>query len=72
MLDMPSISGLVRSHILKELIHEANALQEIISMSTTRKNVCEGIIKMLSPQSIGASLTQHIIPDFEKDATHVD
>lgn len=37
MLGVPPLFGLVRIHILKTLIHEAKALEEIISISTPRK-----------------------------------
>lgn len=44
-LDVSPLSGPVRSNILKSLIHEEKALQEVMATYTTRKNVCEGIIK---------------------------
>lgn len=52
--DMPTMEpmfGLVKSHILKELIHDAKALQKFIIISTIRKGFCECLIKMLSLQS---------------------
>lgn len=72
MLYVAPLSRLVRSHILKVLIHEVKALQEIIDTSIARKSVREGIIKMLSPQSVGDSSTHFVILDFEKDVAHVD
>lgn len=47
MLDVLLFSGTMRSRILKILIHEEKTFQEIISPSTTRNNMCEGIMKML-------------------------
>lgn len=38
----------IKSYTLKVLIHEDKVLQEIIVLSTTNKDVCEGLIKMLS------------------------
>lgn len=49
MLDVSPFLGIVISHILKDLIHEANILQEIIVTSTERKNVSERLIKILTP-----------------------
>lgn len=60
------------SHILKALIHGAKSLQDIIATSTARKNVCKGIIKMLTYQSIGAYSSQHIVLGIENDVAHVD
>lgn len=49
MLEVAPLFGIVRSHVLNTLIHESKTLQEIISTSSARKEVCEGIINMLSP-----------------------
>lgn len=72
MLDVTPLFKLVRSHILKALIHEANAMKEIISTSTTGKNMCERIIKMLNPLSVRTSSSDPAIINFEKDVAHVD
>lgn len=53
MINVAPLSGLVRSHILKVLISDAKVLQEIISISFVKKNVCEEVIKMLTPHSPG-------------------
>ncbi|KAI5428579.1 hypothetical protein KIW84_033538 [Lathyrus oleraceus] len=49
--NMESVFGPIKNHILNALIYKANAMQEIIDISTTRKGVCEGLAKMISLQS---------------------
>lgn len=52
---------IVRSHILKDLIHDVKARQDITTLSTARNAMCEGIIKMLTPQSGEVSSSQPIV-----------
>lgn len=52
--DMPNMTPMfwpVKSNILKTLIHEAKALHENFVISTVKKSVCKGLVKMLSLQS---------------------
>lgn len=72
MIDVAPLSEVVRSHILKALVHKAKALQEIIFTSTARKNICECIIRMLTHQTIGASLSWSFVLDAEKVVAQVD
>ena len=52
---------IVRSHILKDLIHDVKARQDITILSTARNAMCEGIIKMLTPQYGDVSSSQPIV-----------
>lgn len=45
MLDVTHLSGNVRSHILKVLMHEVKAIQEIIVMYTARKRLLKDSLK---------------------------
>ena len=55
------MSGFVQSDILRALIHEVSALQEIIDTSTHRKAEYEGLIKTMtiSVRTDGAFTSQH-------------
>lgn len=64
---MTPLSELVKSHILKALIHEVKVLQEVMSHLVRKKGVCEGLINMLSPQVVVASSSQAVILDVQKD-----
>lgn len=72
MINIDPLSRPVRSHFLNALIHEAKSLQEIITPSTTRKTMCEGIIKMLTPHFTEACSTWPAIPGNKSDITHID
>lgn len=61
--------GTMRSHILMELIHEKEDIQDIIFMSTAIKNACEVVIKMLTSQYDRTSFGQPIFPNIKKYAT---
>lgn len=58
MINVSPFSGSMRRYILKALNYEAKDLQEIITTSSSRKIVCESIIKMLIPNFIGAPTSQ--------------
>lgn len=62
-LDVVSLSGPLRSHILKALIHEASPLQEIIDSSTHQKAMCEVLIMLLAFVACnnGVSLSYHAL-----------
>lgn len=66
------MSRLVRNHILKALIHEVKALQEIIATSNTRKCVCKGVIKMPRLQDTNVSSSMATNLDLEKDVVTMD
>lgn len=72
MLDVAPLSRIARSHIHKTLIHEVNVLQEIIATSTTRKYVCEGLIKMLIYQAVSVFSSTFTVLDVEKDIVLMD
>lgn len=66
MLDVSPFLGIVISHILKDLIHEANILQEIIVTSTERKNVSERLIKILTPKLLEITHLNLVFPILKK------
>lgn len=68
MIDVPPMFGPVKSYLLKVLMQEAKALQEIIVTSTVIKSVFEGLTQMLGPYDVGASTFQVFLPDDEKEA----
>lgn len=71
MLDVSPFSEHARSRMHKVLIHEEKALQYIITMSTARKTMCEGIIKMLTPHFVRAFSYRHIISCDENVTTSI-
>lgn len=62
-LEVPPTHGPVIRHIIEVLMLESDALQEIISISNTRKDV----IQMLSSKDAGRISSQAIVQDAEKD-----
>lgn len=53
-------------------MQEAKALRETIATYTTKKGVCERLIQMLSPKTVGASSSQATMSDVEKDVVTLD
>ena len=66
---MADLSEEMRNDILKGLIDEVVALQNIITTSSLRKTVCEGLIKAMNPPSsaAGASTFQFLPPSLSDD-----
>lgn len=61
-LDVASLYGHLRSHIVKALINEASALQEITDFSTHQKDICEALLIILaSARNYGVSFSQHAL-----------
>lgn len=72
MIDVFPMLRPIRNHILKVLMQEANALQEIIVTSTNRKGVVGCLIQMQNPKIAVASFSQTIVLNNEKDVETLD
>lgn len=60
------MSRVARGHILNILMQKSKTLQETISISTTRKNMVDGLIQIMNPKTYVAFTSQAEGHDVEK------